>query len=203
MYQNTMVLPLPLSIHYPSHRSSSSLSNHFYHTRWDLISREIISTFRKKIFLHRDQRLIENLFFLLFLHSYYHPTSRPYQRIDEPILASPPYCIRRSRIKRRSIGPTIVYPSYRIHPIMTTEASIGVPSPLCSVCGDISTGKFSLYLFSHSVVLFFQEFILVEIVAKAVKLFSVDLFNVYVFRIINALMKVPVYSFSLSFRCTF
>ncbi len=29
----------------------------------------------------------------------------------------------------------------------TNESAIGVPSPLCSVCGDISTGKYYfLYL---------------------------------------------------------
>jgi hypothetical protein len=75
----------------------------------------------------------------------------------------------------------------------TNESAIGVPSPLCSVCGDISTGKYDfIFEINHHFekYLYLKEYILVVIVVKVVKHFFVDQFNVIVFKIINVQMKV-------------
>jgi len=85
----------------------------------------------------------------------------------------------------------------------TNESAIGVPSPLCSVCGDISTGKYDfIFEINHyfEKYLYLKEYILVVIVVKVVKHFFVDQFNVIVFKIINVQMKVNNYFFFVLLR---
>jgi hypothetical protein len=45
--------------------------------------------------------------------------------------------------KRRSIVSSSTVKLFKMQPPTTNDLVIGVPSRLCSVCGDISTGKYS------------------------------------------------------------
>jgi hypothetical protein len=79
--------------------------------------------------------------FLYFLSHY--PRSKRYSYNDEQIVESRAFIDRRSRIKQRSIGPFSTLSLYKMQQDTITDPNIGVSSPLCSVCGDISTGKYS------------------------------------------------------------
>lgn len=77
--------------------------------------------------------------FIVFI-SYYSPPKR-HSIKDEHILNNQFFIDRKIQLKRRSVGSSSSIPTYKMQQNMTNESNIGVPSPLCSVCGDISTGK--------------------------------------------------------------
>jgi len=78
----------------------------------------------------------------LFSFLSYHPTAE-YYSYNGQFLKRPIYLNNSHKIKRHSITPSSSIDSYKMQQTTMNESAIGVPGPLCSVCGDISTGKYS------------------------------------------------------------
>ena len=182
--------PLPWNVHNPSYQMP--LSNGLSDAR---CARE---RERERRFSNLNVPLILFFFFISFYsslkrHSYDDDYSLKNSALNELKLKK----------KQRSsvICPSLVVPKM-MHQATTNEAAIGVPSRLCSVCGDISTGNRSLSLpvsFSHSLVR--QAFISVATAVKVVKRFFVDRFNVSASRTTNVRAKVGQVVFLFSLRC--
>jgi hypothetical protein len=81
--------------------------------------------------------MLKNVFYFV---SYY-PALKRHSYGDEEIVEIKSIGEVKPRLKRRSFGLSLSALTFKMHQHTTTETVIGVPSPLCSVCGDISTGK--------------------------------------------------------------
>jgi hypothetical protein len=81
--------------------------------------------------------MLKNVFYFI---SYY-PASKRHSYGNEKFVEIKSIDEVKPQIKRRSFGLPSSPLTFKMHQHTTVDTAIGVPSPLCSVCGDISTGK--------------------------------------------------------------
>lgn len=72
----------------------------------------------------------------------YHPTKKRLSQDNEHTTDPKQFYGIKLGTKRRSIASSLSAQSFNMQKQTTNEPDIGVPSRFCSVCGDISTGKY-------------------------------------------------------------
>ena len=119
------------------------------------------------------------------------PTLKRHLHDDAPSVGHPSLNASRPAIHQRSlvaIPPRVTLSKMQqANQSNLHEAGIGVPSRLCSVCGDISTGTLDFHrvVIDHHLRSLSKEYTSVVIAVKVVRLSFADRFNVFAFKITN------------------